>query len=282
MKKKIILFLIVFVSNCFSQYIPQFLTQPPVGYQINLSSRHKFIGLWLFHEGSGNTVYDLSPNGNEGTFTNMVSSTDWVTGESGYAVNFDGVDAFIDFGSATSIDDAEPWTIFWKMYLNNVASSDLYISKGLLGASGFWRILCSSGSNARLRFEKDQVGGDPEFSWDQSLTANEWHTYSLSWPGGAGAMELYLDGILFPLTSGVGAGTFRTDAAESLTVGDASTGLDGRIDYIFWIKGVLTSSEQLQLYINPFSMFEQPPGRILAVAAAAAAVDRRRLIIANP
>ena len=115
--KKIPLFVLLIVSNCFSQWPTAHNNKPSVGYQIvrQLSYSHQIYGVWLFNEGSGIKVYDMGYNGLDGTFTNMLQS-DWTTGEFGSAINFDGADAFIDFGSPDVIDDAYPFTIFWKIY----------------------------------------------------------------------------------------------------------------------------------------------------------------------
>ena len=48
------------------------------------------VGCWVFNEGNGQYIYDLSGNGNTGTLTNMAPETDWVTSENGVALDFDG------------------------------------------------------------------------------------------------------------------------------------------------------------------------------------------------
>jgi hypothetical protein len=47
------------------------------------------VGEWSFDEGSGSTVEDSSPYGNDGVAYNA----EWVTGVSGFALHFDGTDA---------------------------------------------------------------------------------------------------------------------------------------------------------------------------------------------
>ena len=52
------------------QEILNFMTCPPTGSEAGI------VGCWNFEEGSGNTVYDLSSNGNDGTINGATYSTD--------------------------------------------------------------------------------------------------------------------------------------------------------------------------------------------------------------
>lgn len=105
--KKIILFLLLLVSsNCLAQYNPQFLSQPPVGYQINLAhpDAQGVVGRWLYNEGSGFTLFDLSPHGNDGTLTGpMFPLQDWVAGRDGWALDFDGTNDHILVNNSVSL-----------------------------------------------------------------------------------------------------------------------------------------------------------------------------------
>jgi len=56
---------------------------------------------WKMDEGSGQTVYDATPNNNDGTIpgsAEMATSTPhgWTTGKDGSALSFDGVDDYVD------------------------------------------------------------------------------------------------------------------------------------------------------------------------------------------
>jgi len=67
-------------------------------------------GAWLFNEGRGDRVWDLSGAGHAGTLTSMDPATDWVGGSHGHALDFDGTndrvivgpDAGINFGIANA------------------------------------------------------------------------------------------------------------------------------------------------------------------------------------
>ena len=97
---KILLILLLFASNCFAQFISQFNRQPSVGYQINLShpDAQGLFGFWLFNEGSGLKVYDLSSYSQDGTLINM-DEADWIVGLDGWALDFDGSNDYMVINS---------------------------------------------------------------------------------------------------------------------------------------------------------------------------------------
>ncbi|GIX07241.1 MAG: hypothetical protein KatS3mg115_1644 [Candidatus Poribacteria bacterium] len=69
-------------------------------------------GMWLFDEGKGDVVADLSGNGNDGTLTGNV---DWVDGPFGGAVEFPGdVQSFVSVPHAESLTMEDEVTVmFW-------------------------------------------------------------------------------------------------------------------------------------------------------------------------
>jgi hypothetical protein len=60
------------------------------------------VGLWHFDEGEGTTAHDSSGRGNDGT---LVKGTTWVDGKVGKALEFDGVDDFVDCGNPVGLDN---------------------------------------------------------------------------------------------------------------------------------------------------------------------------------
>ncbi|MFH1671074.1 MAG: hypothetical protein ABIA92_05860, partial [Patescibacteria group bacterium] len=77
----------------------------------NLTIDDGLVGYWKFDEGSGDKAYDSSRYGNDGTLTNM-EEADWVdmTGTgitkfyNPYALDFDGVNEYMDAGDSESLD----------------------------------------------------------------------------------------------------------------------------------------------------------------------------------
>jgi len=56
---------------------------------------------WTFDEGSGTILHDYSGNNNNGT---LVNGPTWVAGISGTAVNFDGINDYVDIPNSATID----------------------------------------------------------------------------------------------------------------------------------------------------------------------------------
>lgn len=56
------------------------------------------VGCWLFNEGAGSRLTDYSGNGNHGTLTNMNPENDWVGSPRGGALDFDGINDYVDSG----------------------------------------------------------------------------------------------------------------------------------------------------------------------------------------
>lgn len=69
---------------------------------------------WKFDEGSGSTAFDSSGNGNDGTLQADMATTSWTTGKYGGALNFDGVDDYVNVPDSAAFDITEGVTVeFW-------------------------------------------------------------------------------------------------------------------------------------------------------------------------
>jgi len=66
------------------------------------------VGLWLLDEGNGTTAKDSSGIGNDGKLTN---GPKWVDGKFGKALQFDGVNQYVDCGNDASLDLTKDFTI---------------------------------------------------------------------------------------------------------------------------------------------------------------------------
>jgi len=76
------------------------------------------VGFWKFEEGSGTTALDSSGNGNHGTIN---GGAVWVSGISGMALYFDGVDDNVMVPDSSSLHITDPLTIdFWFKPDNNI------------------------------------------------------------------------------------------------------------------------------------------------------------------
>jgi len=66
--------------------------EPTISLSQEYPSDYGLVAEWHFDEGSGNVTEDSSGNGNDGT----IYGATWTTGVSGTALEFDGVDEYVD------------------------------------------------------------------------------------------------------------------------------------------------------------------------------------------
>ena len=97
---------------------------------VGSSCDDSLVGFWKFDEGSGNTAFDSSGNGNDGTLINMDPATDWVGGKYDTALEFDGVDDYVNIADNNSLDfGTGPFSvILWVK--SNYNGTTSFISKG--------------------------------------------------------------------------------------------------------------------------------------------------------
>ena len=97
-------------------------TKPFLGSYIDWSHplAQGLVGCWLFNEGSGNLVFDLSLHGNSGT---LINGPTWVAGRTGLALEFDGEDDYVEVADSTSLDLPEELTVIANFKTNVIPSS---------------------------------------------------------------------------------------------------------------------------------------------------------------
>ena len=149
------------------------------------------VGLWHFDEGSETTVYDDSGWGNNGTLTNDPT---WVAGKFGNALSFDGVDDYVDLGTANLLPDGVGTVSVWvKLNAGSVKKTNCLIAKGNNAVVQGWGVCIipadSSKAKLRLLYNKNNVDIDVPYR----LT--DWHMVTVVMKGN-NTQEIYLDGVL--------------------------------------------------------------------------------------
>jgi hypothetical protein len=84
------------------------------------------IALWHFDEGTGSTVYDESPNGNNGT---LVNGPTWTTGRFGTALHFNGENQYVRVPDSPSLNPTSEITIELWTYREDNRSWSKMMSK---------------------------------------------------------------------------------------------------------------------------------------------------------
>ena len=239
-------------------------------------------GLVLYlpmNEGSGNTVSDLSGNGNHGTF---YQSTSWTSGKFGPATYFDGTDDII------GISKWPGWPVVtmaaWVRFDQAIGADECIaaVDSTANGARTFQFRRTSGGVAQLIVF----VGGDAiSATGTTTVPTGIWH-HIVGVNDGTNAL-IYVNGVLdqTPIASGsmdADPGNWGIGARAKRNTGfttDIDSELQGAIDsYTTWNRA-LSASEIADLYANPFAMFERPTPEMWVSAGEAPAGGGRVITI---
>jgi len=225
-----------------------FHQKPLLGQQINWSHplARGLVACWLMNEGSGNRIYDLSGNKNDGIF---VADTKWVSGETGQALKFDrGDDAVIidrDLGVYTNISISA-----WIKY-DNAADNKTIVGSYSSSTPPIWFVI-------QLNDIKLYRGN---YSGSYALQSDTWY-HVVGIVEGIDATkdaEIYVNGVRVVDTDniagdmGADKGSFQIGSLADL----AYQFFGGIIDEVRIWNRALSSTEVAWLYREPYAMFEQ-------------------------
>ena len=245
------------------------ITKPPRGAVLDRAHplSRGLIGCWLLNEGTGSKLHDLSGGNNTGTFQNMDPQTDWVGGRDGFALDFDGVNDFVQWPATTKLIPTATnhvSCLIW-IYLNVNPSGDfgglvMGISNAHLyhlGVNNLEKI------DWRVKDASIQAGSITVGKWTQLAGTN----------GGIGEDEVdaYIDGVRVGTASSSGA---MPDSGEQLVLGRRVLGDARFIDAKFGLAMIwnrqISQADIISMRANPYQMFrtEASPGIFGAPAAA--------------
>ena len=233
----------------------KYFTKPPIGTPLNKAHRlsQGLVGYWSFGEGAGGKTQDLSGNGNHGILTNIVqgATSGWAGGKFGRALNFDGVDDYVQ----TELAPSGYTAITMAAWVN-------------LSAVGFYSMVLSSGTNAdgvpEMRFFSDSGRMEIANRVNNVSVRDTVNVSGTGWHHFVGVangttLTLYKDGAL------VGSSTIAHNMNSSSPFRFARRSNDeggtyfpnASLDEVRIYNRVLSADEVRQLYTDPFCMFEQ-------------------------
>ena len=218
------------------------------------------IGYWSFNDNdmaqspSNTFAMDRSGNGNNGTLTGGPTRT---IGRIGQGMSFDGVDDYVDSGTASVLDDLGPVSISAWIYPRSEGENGIgtIIAKDTALTSGYWMLRMYSGGINSLSFIKNYSTTDLIVATvDNAITLNTWQYITLIWDGSSSAAnaKIYInatEAAYVQQQNGVDAK--NSDNALNLYVGNrgASTAtFDGSIDDVRVYNRALTGDEIKRLY----------------------------------
>ncbi|MFA7171216.1 MAG: LamG domain-containing protein [Candidatus Paceibacterota bacterium] len=217
------------------------------------------VGYWDMEEGGGQTVYDKSGNGNDGTLgsSSSVDSSDPVfgsghdsSGENGTGMVFDGVDDYVDCGDDESLNfgtgdfSVELW---FKSSTGGSGTNRFIVTKYGTGYTQSYMFYQDTGDQFVFRIIDLNVG-IKVISYDD-YNDGIWHN-AIGIRNGDN-LYLYVDGIL--VDSNTGAATYNISNDRKLRIGarDIDSSLlpfNGSIDDVRIYNRALSEDEIRQLY----------------------------------
>jgi hypothetical protein len=154
------------------------------------------VGWWKFDEGAGGVAYDSSGNGNNGS----IHGATYSGGVSGTALEFDGVDDYVDLGNSPSLYGDSMTLMEWIKFTGLPAESGMTINDYSAGY-GEWGMslwvneyggvggTVGAGSNNHVMGAHFSPAND-----SQKLNDGEWHFVAVTYSNATKTNTLYVDG----------------------------------------------------------------------------------------
>ncbi len=145
------------------------------------------VGYWKFNEGSGNTAYDSSGNGNDGT----INDANWTTGVNGTALEFDGDFDYVDFGDVNEVEGLSQMTVSVWMFTEEISFFECVLVK-----EDAWYLTIGDIINGdeTIFVIHGNSGGSESQAVNYYLNSNIWSHVSVTYE--SGYVSLYINGIL--------------------------------------------------------------------------------------
>ena len=231
------------------------------GSKLNSSQNTKgptsgLVGMWSFNgpdvSWSANTAYDRSGQGNNGTITNMSTSTAPVIGKVGQAFLFDGTNDYVSMSSAPVT--AFPMTS--AAWFKTTSTADAYRTITNLDWSGgtqpivilqFVTSADTCASVGKLKYVvRDNAGTNFSICSTSTLNNGAWHL-AVGVSRAANDHEFYVDGV----SQGTSATSLGAITLNQFKISNRSSGqyFPGTIDEVRMYNRALSAAEITQLYL---------------------------------
>lgn len=205
---------------------------------------------WKFDENTGTTTtYDSSGNGRDGTMTGLASD-DWVTGKSGYALDFDNANDNVSIADndVFSVNTTNQLTVEAWFNPTNLSLTQEVVNKG--SGSNYEWALRVNGDGTFLAYLYQSGGGDYMVTQNYSLSTNKWHHLAMVADLSQPSLKAYVNGVL--VAEDTTASGSYTNGTAAVRVGERADGLrdvDGIVDDVR-IYNYARSQNQIQEDMN--------------------------------
>lgn len=208
----------------------------------DLAAEEGLIACWDFDDGPGQTVRNRAGTANVGT---VVGQAAWVRRAEGYALDFNGVDTFVECGNSPALDfGTGDFSIEVVLSLRGPQEANGILTKAdSLGSANGWKL---STSSRGLRFRMGD-GKDYRNIFAMRARSYGWQHAVLTKKGDS--LEFYCDGALRSTANGVGAININS-SGYPVRIGHKAgyRFLDGLIDLIRVYQRPLSPEEIQKRY----------------------------------
>jgi len=256
MRKLTTLLLLLFLTtSAFGQFfVPH--QKPPLGLQVNGANPFSDpISLWLFNEGSGGQVFDLSRNGHTGTFQNTPT---WIPGKYGSAIDFDSGDTIT---CGNNVDLTVPFTIVTSFKSDDATQTYMLINTKKTASDYYGVCLYQNNTKIVVQYNDGGAAGldaRKTFTSDDTISTGVWYHVVASVLSATEAV-IVINGVSSTyVVSGTGGALVNGD--YPCLIGQFN---DDNLFYFVGQMGFMkvydrgfSVAEATQLYREPFCMIE--------------------------
>lgn len=230
------------------------ISKPILGTQLNWAHplAKGLVGFWLFNEGSGNKVQDLSMNGNHGT----VVGASRVPGKDGMALSFDNLDDYVAILDNPTLRFTDKFTISALIYPLGWGENSVgrIFDKNTAATNDGYMFYLNNTITAGLT-----VGLNTSFHNSSANVAvlNKWQRMTVTFGAGltSNQIRFYVNGVPAGVATKTTAITTSTIVANIGNRLDTERTFNGTIDNVQVWNRALFAQEILDLQIAPYSMF---------------------------
>lgn len=224
----------------------------------------RLVAYYGFYEGSGNKLHDIAGRDLHGTLTGMDPATDWVGGQNGWALDFDGSNDAVTCGAVPLFSVGSLSAFAW-VRANSQTDNRNILDFGGAGNDIFE--LLRQGSDGKLVGRVLNSSSSAAIGRAINFTTGEWHFVGVVWNGSA--VTVWLNGTVGTDASQALTGVTHASAGETFSIGKsgqtplvAENTWDGLIGRVFIHSRALSASEIQQLYAEPDILIERPSRKV--------------------
>jgi len=203
------------------------------------------VGYWSFNEGTSTVALDYSGNKNKGT---LVNGPAWVNGKRGKALNFDGVNDFVDANpsNGNNLDISGPLTVTAWVKTNSLGTFQTIISKHTGGSNANYLIWIENQN--RFQTYASPGGISTNVMGTTVAKKNTWYHVAELWDGAF--LRLFVNGVQegTPASGSGNVGVTIKDVAIGSESYGGSNFFNGLIDEVRVYNRALSADEIQKLY----------------------------------